>query len=169
MEISLRYGLSQTVRAEMFRECSTPTTCHMSHVTCHMSQVTIHIFLYFLTKSWIKLVEGLLSMGPTQLWWRIFGDKEEDKTLQQIFCDEKQLFMKFVGNNNFFDEICFQWKEKSWKKLKLWQNSKTKIVTKLKNPLKTQIIKTQNSKTQIVTKLKNPNCYKTQKFKCGET
>jgi hypothetical protein len=43
-------------------------------------------------------------------------------------------------------------------KLKLWWNSKTEIVTKLKLKL------LQNSKTQIVTKLKNSNCDKTQKF-----
>ena len=40
-------------------------------------------------------------------------------------------------------------------KLKLWQNSKILIVTKLK--------------TQIVTKLKNWNCYKSQKLNCDKT
>ena len=51
-------------------------------------------------------------------------------------------------------------------KFKLQQNSKTQIVTKLKNANcdKTQKFKLwQNSKTQIVTKLKNFNCDKTQK------
>ena len=68
-------------------------------------------------------------------------------------------------------------------KIKLWQISKTKIVTKLKpqivtklknsncdktkknsNCYKTQnLIFWQNSKTQIVTKLKNSNCNKAQK------
>ena len=55
------------------------------------------------------------------------------------------------------------------KKLKLWRNSKTKIVPKLKNP--------NPDKTQVVTKLKlwqnsnfdkikkNSNCDKTQKLK----
>ena len=45
--------------------------------------------------------------------------------------------------------------------LKLWQNSKTLIVTKLKN---SNCVKTKK-KTQIVTKLKNTNCDKTQKLK----
>ena len=65
-------------------------------------------------------------------------------------------------------------------KHKLWQNSKTQIVTKLKlwrkklkksKCHKTQIvpnlrtqIKYQNSKTQIVTKLKNLNCVKNASF-----
>ena len=31
--------------------------CHMSHVLCH--------FFFVLTKSWIHLVEGMLSTGPT--------------------------------------------------------------------------------------------------------
>ena len=53
--------------------------------------------------------------------------------------------------------------------LKMWQNSKTLIVTKLKTQIvtklknlscdKTQKLKLwQNSKNQIVTKLKNSNC-----------
>ena len=36
-------------------------TCHMSHVTCHMSL----FFLFFWTKKWSLLVEGLLLTGPT--------------------------------------------------------------------------------------------------------
>ena len=56
-------------------------------------------------------------------------------------------------------------------KLKLWQNLKTEIVTKLKknvttcksNCVKTQKLELwQKSKTQIVTKLKNRKCDKTQ-------
>ena len=50
----------------------------------------------------------------------------------------------------------------------MWRNSKTRIVTKLKNSncKQTQKLKFwQNSKTQIVTKLKNSNCDKTQKLK----
>ena len=64
----------------------------------------------------------------------------------------------------------FCW-EKCWdktQKLKSGQNSKTQIVTKLKNSNcgKTQKLKFwQNSKIQIVTKLKNTNCNKTQKIK----
>ena len=38
------------------RECSAPTTCHMSRVMCHMSCVTCNNFLS---------VEGLLSTRPT--------------------------------------------------------------------------------------------------------
>ena len=41
-------------------------------------------------------------------------------------------------------------------KLKLWQNSKIQIVTKLKNS------NYDNSKTQIVTKLKNQNSYNSE-------
>ena len=29
--------------AEILRECSLPTTCHMSHVACHMSHVMCHV------------------------------------------------------------------------------------------------------------------------------
>ena len=62
-------------------------------------------------------------------------------------------------------------------KLKLWLNSKTQIVKKLKNSIsdetqknlngdKTQKLKWwQNSKIQMVTKLKNSNYDKTQKPK----
>ena len=49
-------------------------------------------------------------------------------------------------------------------KLKLWQNSKSKMVTKLKNfnGDKTQKLKLwHNLSTQIVTKLKNSSCDKT--------
>ena len=50
-------------------------------------------------------------------------------------------------------------------KIKLWQNSKNQIVTKLKNQIvTTQKLKSwQNSKTEIVTKLKNSNGDKTKK------
>ena len=51
------------------------------------------------------------------------------------------------------------------KKLQLWQNSKTPIVTKIKksNYDKTQKLELwQKSKTQIATKVKNSNCDKTQ-------
>ena len=52
------------------------------------------------------------------------------------------------------------------KKLKLWQNSKTQIVTKLKNSNcdKTQIVKKNSNceNTQIMTQLKNSKCDKTQ-------
>ena len=51
------------------RECSPPITCRMSHVTCPMSHVTCHMSLFFLlffwTKWWSLLVEGLVSTGPT--------------------------------------------------------------------------------------------------------
>ena len=40
-------------------------TCHVSHVTCHMSHVTFFLLLFFWTKWWSLLVEGLLSTGPT--------------------------------------------------------------------------------------------------------
>ena len=56
----------------------------------------------------------------------------------------------------------------NFKKIKWWLNSKTQIVTELKNFNcdKTQKIKFwQYSKTQIVTKLKNTNTDKTQKLK----
>ena len=61
---------------------------------------------------------------------------------------------------------------KLWK-LKLWQNSKTQIVTKFKNSIRTKLKNSSfdKSKTQIVTKLKNQivtkpknsNCYKNMK------
>ena len=40
---------------------------HLSHVTCHMSCVMCHFsnVLFFLTKLWSYLVEGLLPTGPT--------------------------------------------------------------------------------------------------------
>ena len=49
--------------------------------------------------------------------------------------------------------------DKTRKKIKLWKNTKTQIVPKLKNS------NCDNSKTQIVRKLKNLNGDKTQKFK----
>ena len=52
-------------------------------------------------------------------------------------------------------------------KLKLWQNSKTPIVTNLKNLIYDETQKLtlwQNSLIQIVTKLKNSNCDHTQKL-----
>ena len=54
------------------------------------------------------------------------------------------------------------------KKITLWQNSKSQIVTKFKHSYcdKTQKLKVwQNSKTQIVTKFKKSNCDKNQKIK----
>ena len=56
--------------------------------------------------------------------------------------------------------------------LKLWQNSKTQIVTKLKNSNCDKIQKIlwwQNSNTQIVTKLQRPNCNITPKLKLSQT
>ena len=62
---------SKSYGAEILRECSPPTTCHMSRVTCHvplvmchMSCVTCNFFLLFLRTMWWR-VEGLLSTGPT--------------------------------------------------------------------------------------------------------
>ena len=56
--------------------------------------------------------------------------------------------LKFtIKKKEFMFDACY-----NAQKLKLWPNSKTQIVTKLK-------------KTQIVTKLKNSNCDKTQKLK----
>ena len=43
-------------------------TCHLSHVMCHMShrhKFVISWLLLFCTKWWSKLVEDLLSTGPT--------------------------------------------------------------------------------------------------------
>ena len=38
---------------EILKECSLPTTCHMSYVTSHVSHVTCHMsfFIYFLLQS----------------------------------------------------------------------------------------------------------------------
>ena len=76
----------------MLRECSTPQTCHMSHVTCHMSSVTCHVsrvtchffifFIFFLrTKWWSLSVEGLSSTGLPRLvfffaWPKTFTNSE---------------------------------------------------------------------------------------------
>ena len=61
--------------AEVLKECSPPTMCHMTYATCHMSWVMcIFIFIFckqiltlnfFWTKRLSWLLEGLLSMGPT--------------------------------------------------------------------------------------------------------
>ena len=63
-------------RAEILRECSPPppVACQVSCVTCHKSGVTSHVsgvicqillLLFFFTKLWSVLEEGLLSAGPT--------------------------------------------------------------------------------------------------------
>ena len=44
---------SLTGRAEILRECSSPTLCHMSHVTCHVSRVRCHMS-FFSFFSWTK-------------------------------------------------------------------------------------------------------------------
>ena len=58
--------------AEILRECSLPTTCHMSHVACHMSHVmchvssvkchvshvTCHMSLFFSPDKVVKLISG---------------------------------------------------------------------------------------------------------------
>ena len=59
--------------ADILRECSSPTTCNISHVTCHMSRVMCHVsqlvsfsFSFFSrTKWWRQSVEGLLPTEPT--------------------------------------------------------------------------------------------------------
>ena len=59
---------------EILRECSTPTTCHvtcgMSHVTWHVSHVIFFkffffLYIYFFDKVVKPIVEGLLSTGST--------------------------------------------------------------------------------------------------------
>ena len=92
-----------------------------------------------------------------------------------IFCNEKQWWSKKfcvkkkLWWQNFVVKTNCDEKQKLWKKLKLcqlkncncdttqnlkvWQNSKTEIVTLLKN--------SNCGKTQIVRKLKNSNCDKT--------
>ena len=69
--------------AEILRECSPPTMCHMSRVICHVSGVTcqvsrvtcnfIIIILFFLTQWWSLSGEGLLSTGPTPSSFHISG------------------------------------------------------------------------------------------------
>ena len=71
--------------------------------------------------------------------------------------------MRVVTKNSVFCFVFF---------LKLRQNSKTKIVSKLKhsNCDKTQKHKLcQNSKIQIGTKLNNSNCDKTKNSNCNVT
>ena len=51
------------------------------------------------------------------------------------------------------------------KNIKLWQNPKTQIGTKLTKKIKLW----QNLRTEIGTKLKNSNCDKIQKLKFGQT
>ena len=43
MEIYSKHCQSQTGRAEILRECSSHTMCHVSRVTCHVSRVTCHV------------------------------------------------------------------------------------------------------------------------------
>ena len=64
--------------AELLRECSSHTMCHVSHVMCHLSPVTCilsyvkkYIYLKKIFKKnnwltwWSQSLEGLLSTGPT--------------------------------------------------------------------------------------------------------
>ena len=72
--LSSKYHKLQTRRARelrFLRECSPPTTCHMSHVACHMScvmchmsHVTCHVscvtffILFFSSDKVVKLIGG---------------------------------------------------------------------------------------------------------------
>ena len=76
--------------AEIQREWSTPTMCHIVCVTYHMSCVTCKIFFLLLfspllfEKGWSQSVEGLLSTGPTRL---IFTDLAlRARSVQQLLC-----------------------------------------------------------------------------------
>ena len=50
-------------------------TCHVSHVMCHMSRVTCHVshVIFFLLLFSDKVVEGLLSTGPTPSSFKMFS------------------------------------------------------------------------------------------------
>ena len=63
VQISSKHCQSQTGRARelKFLENGHPTLC----VTCHMSHVKKITFNFFLLKKMDKVVEGLLSTGPT--------------------------------------------------------------------------------------------------------
>ena len=50
----------------MFRECSPPTMCHMSHVWCHMSGVTCPVSCVFFSSSFFSGQIG----GATR--WRVY-------------------------------------------------------------------------------------------------
>ena len=71
--------------------------------------------------------------------------------LKNLNCDKTEQFVLIKLENLNCDKT---------QKHKLWQNSKTEIVTKLK---KTQMVT--KFKVQIVTKLKTLNCEKIVKFK----
>ena len=51
--------------AEILRQWSPPTTCHMSHITCHMSHVSF-LFLFIIPFFW-------QNGGAT--WWRVCYQK----------------------------------------------------------------------------------------------
>ena len=78
VKISLTKHHSETVRTRELKfweiiHLPLPVTFNVSHVMCHMSHVTFHVshvmchmylFLFFWTKCWSLLVQGLLSTGP---------------------------------------------------------------------------------------------------------
>ena len=61
LQIQWFYKASLSSGVENLRECSTPTTWHLSHV------------IFFLLGLWILLVESLLSTGPTTSCLKIGG------------------------------------------------------------------------------------------------
>ena len=53
--------------AEILRECSPPTTCHMSHVACHVSRVMCHMSCVACHMSYVTF---FLQCGEAY-WWRV--------------------------------------------------------------------------------------------------
>ena len=107
------------------RECSPPTTCHMSRVTCHVSCVMCHvshvfyiyIYVYFFLAKMVKLIGGgkeQKNVMYTKMW--------------QIFvCDNNKKLVCVLANTTYTC-ICqkyalLQWKsfhKKLIKKITLW-------------------------------------------------
>ena len=149
----------------------------MWHVTCDTWHVTRDCDMWHVTRlgGW-TFSQNFSSLALTvcDLWY--YEDLEErDDSITEYISDEAVYrtalptpgLLKIKLWHNSKTQIVSEIKNSNCDKtqqLKLWPNSKTQNVTKLKisNCDKTQKLKLwQNSKTQIVTKLKNSNYEKT--------
>ena len=69
--------------AEVLRECSPLTMCHISLVPCHVSRVKFVSILFFWTKWGSQSGEGLLSTAPTPSSFSVDSEMVKYKVFSQ--------------------------------------------------------------------------------------
>ena len=105
---------SKSKGAESLRECSPPTTCHMSYVMCHVSHIMCHISRVKYHVSNVTFFSLFFGQSVEVYWWRVCYQRGLPRLVSKFF-ESQNLTSQLIFVKSCLDvSLCFYGQNKSF-------------------------------------------------------